>query len=67
MFVSILNKLPENLNFLISFFFIPFKAEVTNNSELFLPPNAQFVIFFAGNLILCNIFPDILKIEIHAP
>ena len=47
----ILNKAPEYLYFLISFFFIDFKADVTNSSELLDPPNVQLVIFCAGKLI----------------
>ena len=57
----------SNILFFISFFVIDFFAEVTNNSELFFPPNVQFVIFFAGNFILCIILAFLLNTVMRAP
>jgi len=55
--VLILNKLPDKGYFLISPIFNPFLAVETYNSLFLGPPNVQFVIFFAGKLILCIFLP----------
>ena len=47
----------KKIVFLISFNFIPLRAVEINSSLFLYPPNVQFVIFFAGNLILCILVP----------